>query len=336
MSERRLRDGLSFHELGVALLFTAIAATACLMPAQADTYWHLRGGADLFRTGHVPLVETYSHTARGLPWPNHEWLWQALSYAAWRVGGLPLVTAVAATLATLACALAYRLSPARPSVTFVLALVAIPLASVVWALRPQVVSLFLIMVLVTALVSERFWLIPPLFVLWANFHGAVALGGVLLVTATVLAWFGERRRFVTLAILTPIAGGLTALTPMGPGLWTFIGESMARSRHNQIMEWLPSYPKGPIEIAFWVASVVLVVVLYRRWRRLTSWSDRIVVAAALVLLPLAARAVRNISPFFLLWAPAMSRLIGPDARLPGARSTGSSDGARARSTRAPT
>jgi hypothetical protein len=35
-----------------------------------------------------------------------------------------------------------------------------------------------------------------------------------------------------------------------------------------------------------------------------------------VLLPLAARAVRNISPFFLLWAPAMSRLLGPEAALP--------------------
>jgi hypothetical protein len=81
------------------------------------------------------------------------------------------------------------------------------------------------------------------------------------------------------------------------------------------MEWLPALPKGPIEICFWIGAIVFVVTLARRWRRLESWPDRVVVAAALVLLPLAIRAVRNISPFFLVWAPAMSRLIGPDAQL---------------------
>jgi hypothetical protein len=316
--------GLTFPELRLFLLFGAVAVTACLMPAQGDTYWHLRAGQDLFRTGHVPLFDTYSYTARGMPWPNHEWLWQALSYGLTRAGGMPLLVGFGAASATLASVLGYRLMRARPSVSFVLALMDIPLASVVWALRPQVVSLLLLMVLVHLLCAERYRLIPVLFLLWANLHGAVALGGALMVTATVVAWFGDRRRFRVLALATLVSGAMTTLTPMGVGLWRFIGESMARSRQNQIMEWLPSYPKGPIEISFWVASVVLVAVLYRRWRRLTSWSDRLVVAAALVLLPLAARAVRNISPFFLLWAPAMSRLIGPDARLPGAPSAASS------------
>ncbi len=312
------RRGLSptFADLRVVLLFVAVAATACLMPAQADTYWHLRAGQDLFATGHVPLVDAYSHTARGLPWPNHEWLWQALSYGLYRVGGMPLLVAVGAAVATLAGFVAYRLMRAHPSVNFVLALVGFPLASVVWALRPQVVSLLFLVLLVHLIVAERFRWIPFLFVVWANLHGAVALGGVVLATATAVAWFGDRKRFGRLAILTVVSGALTAVTPMGTGLWTFIGESMARSRQNQIMEWLPSYPKGPIEIAFWLAAVLLVVLVFLRWRRLDSWNDRVVVAVALILLPLAARAVRNISPFLLLWMPAMSRLIGPDVRLP--------------------
>ena len=90
---------------------------------------------------------------------------------------------------------------------------------------------------------------------------------------------------------------------------------MARSRQNQIMEWLPSYPNGPVEIAFWLGALALLAMVWRRWRTLHSWEDRLVVAVALVMLPLAARAIRNISPFFLLWMPAMSRLISPQARL---------------------
>jgi hypothetical protein len=311
--------GFSFADLRIVLLLTAVAATAALMPAQADTYWHLRAGQDLFTAGHVPMVDGYSHTARGLPWPNHEWLWQALSYGLYRGGGMPLLAGAGAVFATLACAIAYRLMRARSSVNFVLALIGIPAASVVWALRPQVVSLFFLMLLVHLVAAERFRFIPLLFVLWANLHGAVALGGAVLVTATVVAWFGDRRRFPWLLGVTIVSGALTGLTPMGLGLWRFIGESMTRSRQNQIMEWLPSYPKGPIEIAFWLAALIFAGMVVRRWRRLDSWSDRVVVAVALILLPLAARAVRNISPFFLLWMPAMSRLIGPEARLPGAR-----------------
>ncbi|MES1157494.1 MAG: hypothetical protein ABUL67_00215 [Haliangium ochraceum] len=309
---------MTFAQLRVALLLIAVAATACLMPAQADTYWHLRAGQDLFASGHVPLIDAYSHTARGMPWPNHEWLWQALSYAAFRTGGMPLLVLVGAAFATAACVASFRLMRARPSVNFLLAVLTIPLASVVWALRPQIASMFLLVALLHLIVAERFWVIPPLFALWANLHGAVAMGGVVLVTATGVAWFGDadRTRFKRLAIVTVCAGALTAATPMGPRLWLFIGESMARSRQNQIMEWLPSYPQGPIEIAFWVSALVLVAITWRRWRQLKSWEDRVIVAVSLVFLPLAARAVRNIAPFFLLWGPAMSRLIGPEAHLP--------------------
>ena len=85
------------------------------------------------------------------------------------------------------------------------------------------------------------------------------------------------------------------------------------------MEWLPAYPKGPVEISFWVAAFLLVGSAVARWRRLEGWGDQVVVVTALVLLVMAARAVRNIAPFCLVWMPAMSRLIGPEARLPGTR-----------------
>lgn len=306
---------MTFARLRLALLLIAVVATAALMPAQADTYWHLRAGQELFRTLHVPMVETYSHTAHGLPWPNHEWLWQALSYGLVRAGGMPLLSVAGALFATLACVLAYRLMRTSPATAFCLSLVGIPLASVVWALRPQIVSLALLAALVHLVQAGRWRWIPPLFLLWANVHGAVALGGLVMVTATALAALTDRARLRPLVLTTLLSGALTAVTPMGPGLWRFIGESMARSRQNQIMEWMPSLPRGPIEISFWLGAVVLVVILARRWRGLESWSDRVVVAAALVMLPLAARAVRNIPPFFLLWAPAMSRLIGPSPTL---------------------
>jgi hypothetical protein len=81
----RSTPGVSFDRLAIGLLLVAIAVVALLTPAQPDTFWHLRAGADIWRTGQVPRVDLYSHTAYGQPWPDHEWLSQLLMYAAYRL-----------------------------------------------------------------------------------------------------------------------------------------------------------------------------------------------------------------------------------------------------------
>ena len=322
ISFNRMAVGLSFNRMAVGLLLGSIFVLACLVPAQSDTYWHLRAGADLFRTHHVPFVDTYSYTAAGRFWPNHEWLWQAVSYGLWAVGGMPLLTLFAALVVTAACALSYGLTVGAPRTRFFLMVLGVPIASCVWALRPQIVSLALLVALVTLLARERLRWLPLLFVVWANVHGAVALGvAVVAAAAAAAAWKarsgspGDRRRALTLALLTPVCAAATAVTPLGPRLWTFIFESMHRSHEVLIVEWMPAYPTGPVEIGFWVLAIAFVVLLARRWRTLEAWSDLVVVAAAVVMLPLAIRAVRNVSPFLLLAIPAASRLLGPDFRL---------------------
>jgi hypothetical protein len=309
--------GLSFHHLVVGLLFGAIALTACLMPAQSDTYWHLRAGRDIWQTHAVPLVEHYSYTAAGRDWPNHEWLWQAASYAVHRAGGFPLLVAAGAALVTLAYALAYRLMAGPPMTRFVLMVLGVPLGASVWALRPQIASLALLATLLTFVVRGQLCWIPPLFMLWANVHGAVAMGGLVLAAlagvAMVRARRGDaedRRRARTLALLVPVCALATAATPLGIRLWSFIGESMARSRRIGIDEWRPAYPTKPMEIFFWVLALAFVALLVRRRRALreAAWGDQALVTAAVVMLPLAIRAGRNIAPFLLVAIPAASRL----------------------------
>jgi hypothetical protein len=315
-------SGISFHRMVVGLLFGAIFLTACLMPAQSDTYWHLRAGEDIWRTHHIPFVESYSYTAAGRFWPNHEWLWQAVSYGLYRLGGMPLLAGAAAAVVISAFALAYRLMVGAPTTRFALMVVGVPLAACVWALRPQVVSLALLALLVTLISQERYRPLPALFVLWANVHGAVALGVAVLAATAVAAAFRarsgdptDRRRALTLALLTPVCAAATTLTPLGPRLWGFILESIQRSRQTVIIEWMPVYPTGLVEIAFWVLATAFVILLVRRGRSLRGWADLTVVAAAVVILPLAFRAVRNIAPFLLLAIPAASRLLGSAFRL---------------------
>ncbi len=317
----------------MGLLFGAFALIACLAPAGADTYWHLRAGEEIWRTHHVPLDEHYSFTAVGRFWPNHEWLWQALSFGAFRLGGMPLLTATTAALAMGALAIVYRLMVGPAWTRLALMLLALPLASGGWGLRPQVVSVLLLALLLWLLVTERYRWLPPLFVLWANAHGGVAQGGLVLGAAALAAiWRArahprggpERQRAITLAVLVPVCAVATALTPLGFGLWRFMLTSTALSRQDEIAEWLPAYPTSLLTIWFWLLALGLCALLVRRRRALAAapWSDVVLLAAALVTLPLAARAVRLIPVFALLAMPAASRLLGPDVHVYRRRSAG--------------
>ena len=58
------RRGLTFEQLAAGALFVMLFARAAQAPAQNDTWWHLRSGADIWR-GILPTVERWSSTARG-------------------------------------------------------------------------------------------------------------------------------------------------------------------------------------------------------------------------------------------------------------------------------
>lgn len=79
---------LDFDSFATTLFFLVVAFTACLMPAQSDTWWQLRAGQDIVERG-LQLRETFSHTQEGGYWPNHEWLSQFVFYGLYQLGGLP-------------------------------------------------------------------------------------------------------------------------------------------------------------------------------------------------------------------------------------------------------
>jgi hypothetical protein len=323
----RLRRGISFADMAVGFLFVVFVSKALLMPATADTFWHLRAGADILRTGAVPHVETYSFTAAGWPWRNHEWLWEPISYACYHLGGMPLLSLCGAAFVVAALALVHRLMVGPAWTRFLLLMLGLPLTIPVWTLRPHLFTLFAVPLLVTLLARARLWPIPLLFVLWANMHGGVALGGVILgvtTAAAVLRWRihrtpADRRRARALAVVLPLAAAACLATPLGTGMFHFLADSMVRIRAVKIGEWQPTVPTDVYGAIAWALVLLFLTALVVRRRALrdghaSSWADWAAVTGALALLPLAAAAVRNVAPFLLLAIPATSRLLGPDAR----------------------
>lgn len=302
---------ITSERLAIGLAFIALATLACFAPAQGDTWWLLRAGLDIWSTGSVPLVDTYSHTAAGRYWPNHEWLTEASFYALYRLGGLPVLAAACAAAATAAWGLAYSLTRGSFEARFV-ALIGCSLpAAMSFALRPQMLTMLFFSVTCALLVRNRLTWVPVVILVWANFHGAVALGLVATAAAGAAAILLARSSIWSVMGLGLACAAATLVTPMGSDLWTFWLESPARSDVNDLIEWQPP-GFTPILWTFWAAAAVLIVVTIRNRRHLDAETWR-AVAIAWGTLPLALQAVRNVPIFLLAALPALTCAISARA-----------------------
>ena len=82
---------LTFEQMAVATLFIAFATAGALLNPENDSFWHLRLGHDIWNARAIPHVDTYSFSARGMPYGDHEWLAQPIFYLAYHLGGVPLL-----------------------------------------------------------------------------------------------------------------------------------------------------------------------------------------------------------------------------------------------------
>lgn len=296
--------GLTFDQLALGALFVMLFARAAQAPAQNDTWWHLRSGQDIWR-GVLPTVERWSSTAHGRAWPDHEWFSEAIFYALHQIGGMPALALLVACVATATFALVWRLMVGPVLRRGALVFLTLPVTLIVASLRPQVFSLLLLVVTVTLLARGRFAWLPVVFLLWANLHGAVVVGGVVVAAVLVTAFVWERTRARPLLVWAAFAGVATLLTPLGTGI---VGLVFGMSNEADIIEWEPAWRSMPAGLVFGAVALFTAagVVMIRR-RRAFEWSDRVLVATAVAVLPMAVRYSRVMPMFVVVALPLLAR-----------------------------
>jgi hypothetical protein len=316
---------LSFDRLAAALAFLAIFTTACLMPAQSDTWWHLREG-ELLWSGGAPLTDHFSYTAGGY-WQDREWLSQVLFFLIYRAGGLPLLTLVLASLVAGAWTLVWPLLEG-PVLTRVLVMgLGVAATGMQWSLRPQLFSFAFLIATAFLMASDVLWPIPLLFLVWANLHAGVLVGLPLLVVMT--CWSGRtqsRRRFVTVLLVTIAAFIATLVTPIGTGLWTSTWDAAQRMRLAGVEEFRPVSVTDIRMLPFTVliAALILLVARARPWRP-QSPARTLTVLNALAVAPIGFLAERNTALVAPLLVPAVCVLASREglallpSRAPGMR-----------------
>jgi hypothetical protein len=304
MSKFRLRD----DDLAPALLFIVLAALALTVPAQNDTFWHLRSGREIWQGQAFLTTERFSHTSYGSPLLIHWWLSQVLFYGLHTAGGPVLLTAVAGGLAFSAVYGAWRMLRGPVELRVPLLLFLVFATAPEWSVRPQVVSLALLVLMAHLIARDRMWWLPLVCVVWVNAHAMVILGVVMVGACALEALIWSRGRLLRDSVAAVGCVLAPMISPLGWEYWPRVLSTISVSRTIELQEFRT--PLELMDLPFWAAAGALAVLAWMRRRSLAERPrvERVLLLASAVLAVAATMAARNIAFFAVIAAPVVSWL----------------------------
>ena len=290
--------------IAIGALYTLVLLLVVPGMLVQDSWATLAAGRVIAANG-LPHHETLTVMAHGVRWVDQQWLAQLAFYELFRAGGLRLVvlTHVALIGSSFVVALvAARRRGGSPLAVFAVACLCFFVAPWGWQLRAQSFAPLLFVLVLALLVrdgrspSRRVFLTLPLLGLWANLHGSVALGALLVVLYGITTLTRRSTRETTkgalLALLAPVC---VLCSPYGLSLLGYYRELLINPPFGRIVdEWTAPTPEARTAL-FYVLAFVAVWALGRRGGRLTLFEQ----AALLVTMVSALHATRNVVWFGL-------------------------------------
>lgn len=316
----RLAPGVPDLVFGIVLATVLVGGRTGLLN-DPGTFWHLRLGREIVRTGDVPRVDTLTFTRSDTPWVDQSWAFDlALALVVDHAGWSAAIGLTALGLAGLYGALARGLmrDGVSPIIAAVVTVLAVGIGSIHFLIRPHLFTMFFVY-LVLRLCQRQHerggWAIAPIplvMIVWANVHGGFLAGPLIVLTAAAGhavsgPWDEARKRNVArfaavfgLSVVAPLAN------PYGPGLYRHVYELLGSSGLTQLIEEYQPIPFGHAEfrVVEWVLLGLIALPTFSS-RRL----DRYELAHTLVWLHFALGSVRHAPLFALAMAPGLARVL---------------------------
>jgi hypothetical protein len=267
--------------------------------------WYAFLGGDLIVHHGLPSHDSLTVWGHGRRWVDQQWLAQLGYYGLYALGGLRLALIANAAIVAGSFAAAGRLARARGGlprdVLWVSVVGAIALGLSSSALRPQTLVLPLFVALVWLLVDDArspsrrvFWAIP-LLVLWANLHGTVTLGVLLVLLAVATDAWPRRSPTRRSAALALLAVASLFASPYAPHLLGYYRTVLFNGEFAKYLpDWMPT-ALAPGTAAFYLLAFAAVFAIARAPKALTLFEK----SALVVLLVLAVEATRGVTWFTL-------------------------------------
>jgi hypothetical protein len=257
-----LRSLLDRNVFTICVLAAGCVANAVFVRSTvaSDSWYSVLGGRIIVHSG-LPHSDTLTVMAHGHSWVDQQWLAHLAIYGIWTAGGWPLAGFATAALFFAAFAVtaigARRLGASDRSVAVVLAAAYLTgLQNSV--IRAQVWTYVLFAVVLALLLADdrrqnrRVWLVVPVLILWANLHGSVLVGAMLVaLRGLALAFSGLRSRaparswLARSAALVVVPWLCVLASPYAAGLPGYYRGFAGNSTFaHAISEWAPSNVRG--------------------------------------------------------------------------------------------
>ncbi len=146
---------------------------------------HLRNGQEILQTKSISRYDSFSYTARGNTWVNHEWLFGViffLVHSAFDYPGINILKCLIVASAFLIVLKSGKILGAGPRSTVFFCIFSAVVVRFRFFERPQIFSLLFSSLFFYILFSYRkepgkkIWFLPVIMVFWANIHAACVFG----------------------------------------------------------------------------------------------------------------------------------------------------------------
>jgi hypothetical protein len=264
--------------------------------SDTDFWWHLKTGQYIAQNRSLPVPDPFAFTTAGAgeAYPGeaitrrfnltHEWLAQVMFYLVWRVTGFGGVVLFRALLLMAFCGLAGLVAWRRCGGFYRALAAACATAGMAirFALdRPYLITFLLLAATIAILEYRRWlWLLPPLFLFWANCHGGVFLGWLVLAAYCTEALWQRSSDARRLCIVSAVSLLLSGANPNGFRIVQVLLYYRSSSLTKNLLEWArPAMFAFNEFTALWLGAALLMLWAWRRVR-LVDWILFLAFAAA--------------------------------------------------------
>jgi hypothetical protein len=319
---RRLTPGVPDLVFGLVLVLVLIGGRTGFLN-DPGTFWHVRLGREIARTGDVPRHDTLTSSRDRVPWVDQSWAFDlTLAAVVDRWGWSAAIAVTALGLAALFGALARDLvrQGISPLVAVVVTILAMAIGSIHFLVRPHLFTMAFVFWTLRACRAQHErggWAIavlPPMMVLWANVHGGFLAGAVIVASAALghaisgpWPWDRARRadlaKFAAVFVLCLLA---PLVNPYGFGLYRHVGHLLFTSGVTSLIaEYQPiPFGTGEARIVEWVVLGLIALPSFS-----TRRMGRYDLVQVLVWLHLSLACIRHAPLFALAVAPGLARML---------------------------
>jgi hypothetical protein len=280
----------------IAALYLVTLTAALPRELLSDSWYAIFGGHFVAHHG-LPSHDALTIWEHGRAWVDQQWLGQLYFYGLYAAGGTKLAllghVAASGTAFVLAIVFARRLGASVRSVCWIALPSIFLLIWSSWNARAQSLAVLLFVIVVWLLIrdarspSRRVYLTFPLLILWANIHGTVVTGALLVVLLGV-TYAIERRREplrqwaprAALLCFAPIA--CVFASPYATSLPGYYQRMFGNSGfRDHVTEWRPTAPDFQTA-PFYLLAFLTVWLIGRRSDQLT-WFEKLLLVVMLLL-----------------------------------------------------